>query len=137
MTQGPIDQSMVVAFLSDPATHGTDAGVEVITTHCSHVFLAGDLAYEIKRAVKSNYFAFTALKARRDDIEHELYLNTPSAPMIYDCVVTITREPSGALALEGNGEPVENALRMHRLRRTLPSRKKTRRQQRGSRHRTR
>ena len=110
-----MDQTEVVEFLSDPSTHGGEAPVEVITTHSAHVFLVGDVAYKIKRAVKYNYLDFTAPSVRRDIIRHEHALNAPAAPQIYDCVVAITREPSGDLALEGSGDPVEYALRMHRF----------------------
>ena len=110
-----MDQSEVVEFLSDPSTHGSDAPVEVITTHSAHVFLAGEVAYKIKRAVKYNYLDFSAPSVRRDIIRHEHALNTPAAPQIYDRVVAITREPSGKLALDGPGDPIEYALRMHRF----------------------
>ncbi len=109
------DQTEVVTFLSDPATHGCDADIELITTHSAHVFLTRDLAFKIKRAVKYNYLDFTTLEKRREVIERELALNAPAAPMIYDRVVAITREASDQLALDGKGEPVEYALRMHRF----------------------
>ena len=81
----------------------------MITTHSAHVFLVGDHAFKIKRAVRYNYLNFSTLEARRKVIAHELDLNAPSAPAIYDRVVTITREATGRLALDGNGEPVEYA----------------------------
>jgi len=109
------DQSEIIAFLSDPKTHGCDADVELITTHSAHVFLTPGFAFKIKRAVKYNYLDFTTLEKRRKVIAHEYDLNAPAAPMIYDRVVAITREASGQLALDGEGEPVEYALRMHRF----------------------
>jgi len=110
-------QSDVVAFLRDPATHGLSDDVQVITTHSAHVFLAGDRAYKIKRPVKFNYLDFTALATRAEIIAHELELNAPAAPMIYDRVVVITREADGRLAMDGAGEPAEYALAMHRFER--------------------
>lgn len=115
MNPDPTDQTEVVKFLSDPETHGIDTPVEMITTHSAYVFLAGDLAFKIKRAVKYNYLDFSTLDARRKVIAHELDLNAPAAPAIYDRVVTITREGPGRLALNGMGVPVEYALRMHRF----------------------
>ncbi|MDP3527233.1 MAG: AAA family ATPase [Hoeflea sp.] len=117
MNPDPTDQTEVVTFLSDPATYGIDAPVEMITTHSAHVFLAGDMAYKIKRAVKYNYLDFSTLDARREVIARELALNAPAAPAIYDRVVKITRDGAGRLALDGKGTPVEYALRMHRFRR--------------------
>ena len=117
MTPDPTDQTETVRFLRDPATHGVDTPVEMITTHSAHVFLAGDWAFKIKRAVRYNYLDFSTLDDRRKVIAREFALNAPSAPAIYDRVVAITRDSSGRLALDGPGEPVEYALRMHRFRR--------------------
>ena len=115
MNSDPTDQTEVVEFLGDPETYGVDMPVEMITTHSAYVFLAGDLAFKIKRAVKYNYLDFSTLEKRRKVIEHELALNAPAAPAIYDRVVTITREGSGRLAFDGKGKPLEYALRMHRF----------------------
>ena len=117
MTAAPTDQTEIVDFLKDPATYGIATPVEMVTTHSAYVFLAGDQAFKIKRAVRYNYLDFSTLDARRKVIAHELALNSPSAPSIYDRVVTITREKSGRLALDGTGKPVEYALRMRRFRR--------------------
>ncbi|MBT8408360.1 MAG: AAA family ATPase [Alphaproteobacteria bacterium] len=108
-------QDEVVAFLSDPATHGTTDPVEVIGTHCAIVFLAGDRAYKIKRPVKYDYLDFSTLARRHAVLERELSLNLPAAPMIYQSVVPITRAPSGSLALDGTGPPAEYALVMRRF----------------------
>lgn len=44
-------QAAVVAFLSDPASFGPDvARIDIIETHISLVFLAGNRAYKLKRA---------------------------------------------------------------------------------------
>lgn len=45
------DQTDVVEFLAAPSTHGTET-VERIDTHSAGVFLAGDRAYKLKRAVR-------------------------------------------------------------------------------------
>ncbi len=115
MTADRDAQAAVIAFLEDPDTHGIGEAVEVITTHSAHVFLAGDRAYKIKRAVKYNYLDFSTLETRRRIIERELELNAPGAPMIYDRVVAITRDSTGALAFDGTGEAVEYALAMQRF----------------------
>lgn len=115
MNSDPTDQTEVVKFLNDPETYGIDTPVELITTHSAYVFLAGNLAFKIKRAVKYNYLDFSTLDARRKVIAHELALNAPAAPAIYDRVVKVTREGPGRLALDGKGKPVEYALRMHRF----------------------
>jgi aminoglycoside phosphotransferase family enzyme/predicted kinase len=110
----PDDQTEVIAFLADPATHGgTD--VTRIDTHSAHVFLAGDTAWKIKRAVRYDYLDFSTLEKRKTILEREHALNARAAPSIYRGVVAITREMDGTLALGGRGEPVDHALRMARF----------------------
>jgi aminoglycoside phosphotransferase family enzyme/predicted kinase len=110
----PDDQSEVIAFLADPATHA-GAAVARVDTHSAHVFLAGDTALKIKRAVRYDYLDFSTRAKRRAVLERELALNLGAAPSIYRDVVAITREADGHLALGGRGEPVEFALRMNRF----------------------
>lgn len=105
----------VTAFLGDPRTHGVHDRVEVIGTHCAIVFLAGDRAYKIKRPVKYDYLDFSTLAKRHEVLLRELSLNMPAAPMIYERVVPITRDPAGALAINGTGEAVEYVLVMNRF----------------------
>ena len=104
----------VIAFLSDPATHG-GVEVEVRRTHGAVVVLAGPHAYKVKRPVRYAYLDFTQPATRRAMLARELELNRPAAPQIYDRLVPITRTAGGGLALDGNGAAVEWALRMHRF----------------------
>ena len=60
----PGDQQDAIAFLKDPASHGEGVDrVETIETHVSLVFLAGDRAYKLKRAVKYPYLDFSTAGA--------------------------------------------------------------------------
>ena len=45
------DQSEVVEFLSKPESHGTESPVRRIDTHGAMVFLTGERAIKLKRAV--------------------------------------------------------------------------------------
>jgi aminoglycoside phosphotransferase family enzyme/predicted kinase len=110
----PDPQSEVIAFLADPASHGS-AEVARIDTHSAHVFLAGDRAWKIKRAVKYDYLDFSTLGKRKAILDRELTLNAPAAPSLYRRVVPVTREADGRLALDGMGAPVEYALEMRRF----------------------
>src|SRR6478672_10878103 len=92
------DQSRVIDFLSAKSTHG-GVTVERIETHASVVFLAGERAYKLKRAVRFDYLDFSTPERRRVLCEAEVRLNRRTAPDIYRGVVPITREPGGALAL--------------------------------------
>ncbi len=114
MNAGP--QSEVVAFLKDAATHASGDAVEVVETHGAYVFLAGQDAYKIKRAVRYDYLDYSTLSRRHAALKRELELNTPAAPSIYRDVVAITREPDGRLQIAGPGQPVEWMLRMVRFR---------------------
>lgn len=108
------DQSEVIAFLSQPSTHDSP-DVERIDTHTSIVFLAGDHALKLKRAVRYDYLDFSTCEIRRRMCEDELRLNRRTAPALYERVVPVTREPDGRLALAGRGAPVDWLVRMQRF----------------------
>jgi uncharacterized protein len=107
-------QEAVFAFLSDPTTHGGDA-VKRIDTHAASVFLAGERAFKVKRAVRFPFLDFSTLPKRKCACEAELRINRSFAPDIYRRVVAITREPDGRLTLDGPGTAVEWALEMRRF----------------------
>ena len=113
-TTGPAEQAEVIAFLGDAATHGVGA-VERFETHGNLVFLAGQDAWKIKRAVAFAYMDFSTLEKRRVACAREVEVNRRLAPDIYLGCVGITREPDGRLALGGSGEAVEWAVHMRRF----------------------
>jgi uncharacterized protein len=108
------DQHEVLAFLADSATHG-GATVKRIDTHAASVFLAGDRALKIKRAVRFPFLDYSTLARRKQACEAELAVNTPYAPDVYLRVVPITREADGGLAIAGQGPPIEWAVEMRRF----------------------
>jgi aminoglycoside phosphotransferase family enzyme/predicted kinase len=108
------DQSAAVAFLSDSSAHG-GRPVEVIETHGAYVFLSGDRAVKMKRAVWFPYMDFSTLEKRRVACEAELRLNRRTAPDIYRAVQPVTRGPHGTLALGGEGEAVDWTVVMRRF----------------------
>jgi aminoglycoside phosphotransferase family enzyme/predicted kinase len=107
-------QEPVFALLSDPATHGGQT-VKRIDTHAASVFLAGDRALKIKRAVSFPFLDYSTLEKRKAACEMELSVNRPFAPEIYRGVVAITRAPDGTLTIAGDGEPAEWAVEMRRF----------------------
>jgi aminoglycoside phosphotransferase family enzyme/predicted kinase len=107
-------QEEVLAFLGDPETHG-DQKVHRIDTHAAAVFLAGDRALKIKRAVRFPFLDYSTLGKRREACEAELAVNAPYAPEIYRGVKAITREADGRLAIAGSGSAVEWAVEMRRF----------------------
>jgi hypothetical protein len=107
-------QEPVLKLLGDPATHGGHA-VKRIDTHAASVFLAGERAFKIKRAVRFPFLDFSTLEKRKAACEAEIEVNRALAPQIYLRVVAITRAADGTLALAGRGEPVEWAVEMRRF----------------------
>jgi aminoglycoside phosphotransferase family enzyme/predicted kinase len=107
-------QEEAFALLGDPATYG-GARVRRIDTHAASVFLAGERAYKVKRAVRFPFLDYSTAARRKAACEAELEVNRPFAPGIYRRVAAITREANGRLALDGSGEPVEWAVEMRRF----------------------
>jgi aminoglycoside phosphotransferase family enzyme/predicted kinase len=67
--------------------------VEHIETHAAHVFLCGDRAFKIKKAVKLPYLDFSTIEQRRDVLARELAINKAYAPDIYLHVTEKLGEP--------------------------------------------
>ena len=87
----------------------------VIETACARVFLAGEVAWKLKRNVDLGYVDFSTREKRKWALDRELAFNRTAAPDIYRAVRTITREADGGLAFEGQGRPIEYALEMRRF----------------------
>ena len=109
------DQSAVIAFLSDPATHGSVGPVKRIDTHGAVVFLVGDRAYKLKRAVLFDYMDFSTLDKRRTACAAEIVRNSETAPGIYRRAMPIARAAGDGLVLGGEGEPVDWIVEMNRF----------------------
>ncbi|MGH8265524.1 MAG: phosphotransferase, partial [Steroidobacteraceae bacterium] len=107
-------QEDVLAFLSDPASHGGDA-VKRIDTHAATVFLASGRVFKVKRAVKFPFLDYSTLAKRKAACEAEIEVNATYAPELYRGVVAITRGIDGRLAIGGDGEPAEWAVEMRRF----------------------
>ena len=88
--------------------------VELVQTHISFVFIAGDLVYKVKKAVDFGFLDFTTLEKRKYFCEEELRLNRRLAPETYLEVTAIGEDAEGALRL-GSGRPVEYAVVMKKL----------------------
>ncbi|MBP2290473.1 bifunctional aminoglycoside phosphotransferase/ATP-binding protein [Azospirillum rugosum] len=102
-------QRKVAAFLGDPRSHG-GAAVERVDTHAAMVFLAGDRAYKLKRAVRYPYLDFSTVERRHAACVAELALNRRTAPTLYLGVAPVLRR-AGGLALGGDGTaPTDQAL---------------------------
>jgi uncharacterized protein len=90
------DQREVIDFLSRPSSYTPAVEwVDIIETHVSLVFLAGDRAYKLKLAIKFPYLDFSSAEARRVACEAELALNRRTAPDLYLEVRALTRTANG------------------------------------------
>lgn len=107
-------QEEILRFLGDP---GTYAGSRVIRydTHAAAVFLAGDHALKVKRAVRFPFLDYSTLEKRKIACSAEIDVNRRFAPQLYRGIVAITRERDGRLAIGGEGRPVEWAVDMARF----------------------
>ncbi|MBD3728196.1 MAG: AAA family ATPase [Sphingomonadales bacterium] len=110
----PPAQDEIIEFLLRPATYGIAGPVERVETHIAVVFLAGERAYKLKRAVHLPYLDFSTPELRREMCEAELALNRRIAPELYIAVTPVGRMPDGGLQL-GAGEPVDWVVEMHRF----------------------
>ena len=84
-------------------------------THAAIVFLAGNRAYKVKRAVKLPYLDYSTLELRRVMCGREVEINTRTAPGLYRGVVAITQGTDGRLAFNGEGPVIEWAIEMERF----------------------
>lgn len=105
-----------IALLALPATHASRVPVvEIVETHMSLLFVAGDLVYKLKKPVVYPFLDFSTLSARERSCRDELRLNRRLAADVYLGLSTMTREADGTLALDGHGQIVEWLVRMRRL----------------------
>lgn len=107
------DQRETIEFLTAALTANGEPP-QIITTHISIIFLSGDRALKLKRAVKFPFLDFRTLDQRRDACLKEIEINRRTAPSIYRGVLPITRDDSG-LAIDGDGEVVDWLVDMHRF----------------------
>ena len=110
------DQSEAVAFLSRGESYGRpDETPRRTDTHSAMVFVIGDRAYKIKRAVKFSFLDYSTLDARVRFCRAELDLNRRTAPALYRQVGRLTRARDGWLEWNGRGALVEPVLEMARF----------------------
>ncbi len=105
MLQGTDDQTAVVALLSRAGTYGERGTVRRIDSHISHLFLIGEHAFKLKRAVRLPYLDFTGVDNRRRYCEVEVTVNRRTAPEIYLGLAPLLQGADGASVLGAVVEP--------------------------------
>ena len=112
---GPQSRRLQPLCLLEPDCYPHPVGeVELVETHISWVFLAGDYAYKIKKPLHLPFLDARSLLARRRYCEAELRLNRRTAPALYLDVVAVTGTPARP-QLGGRGKVIDYALRMRRF----------------------
>ena len=112
------DQAETIAFLSKPESYGLARGekIERHETHGSFVFLAGDRAYKLKRAVKFPYMDYSTVEHRRAMCERELAVNRRLAPELYLETTPIRRGRDGTMRIgAGDGDILDWLVTMRRF----------------------
>ena len=89
------------------------AEVELIETHVSWVFLAGDFVYKVKKPVNFGFLDFSTLAKRQHFCLEELRLNRRFAPQLYLEVKTIGGDP--ACPIMGESPALDYAVKMRRF----------------------
>jgi aminoglycoside phosphotransferase family enzyme/predicted kinase len=104
----------LIAALANPACYPGVSVVDVVQTHASVVFLAGDRAYKLKKPVDFGFLNYSTPARRRVMCQREVRLNRRLAPEVYLGVRPVV-EREGRIALGGPGQPVDWLVEMRRL----------------------
>ena len=124
----------LIADLANPAAYPDSnnvQAVEVRQTHISMVFLTENYVYKIKKPINLGFVDYSTLDRRHHFCEQELRLNQRLAPSVYLGVVPITKDATGRLRMEGQGEVAEWAVKMVRLPESASFRARLRRDELG------
>ena len=116
--QSPVPTPMRDSLMH-PAAYPHQVGTEVtrISTHISDVYLAGEVAYKVKKPVNFGFCNFSTPELRRHFSEREYELNGRLSHDVYLSVEQVNHDASsGRYSIGGEGEQVDWALKMRRLR---------------------
>ncbi|BBM85729.1 AAA family ATPase [Candidatus Uabimicrobium amorphum] len=106
--------SSVVESLKNPGVYLHDVDrVEMLETHCSVVFIAGEFVYKIKKPVNFGFLDYSTLEKRKKYCHLEIQLNRRLAPDVYLQVVAIY-EDKGEINFS-RGEVIDYAVQMRYL----------------------
>ncbi|WP_202912983.1 hypothetical protein [Acuticoccus sediminis] len=116
LAESDVSIARKVEVLREPSSYAhRPPTVDVVETHVSWVFLAGDLVYKLKKPVRNRYFDFTTAAKRKANGDDEVRLNRRLSPEVYLGLATLTLGRGGTLALNGSGPVVDWLVVMRRL----------------------
>ncbi|NJN73900.1 MAG: AAA family ATPase [Limnothrix sp. RL_2_0] len=106
----------LIATLQTPDIypHEVTGEISLVQTHVSYVFLTGDYAYKLKKAVNFGFLDFSTLEKRKHFCEAELALNRALTKNLYLGVVAIAYDGE-KYNFDGVGEIVEYAVKMRQF----------------------
>ncbi|MEJ7815323.1 MAG: universal stress protein, partial [Rubrobacter sp.] len=109
------ETALVEALLRPEAYSWRPAAVELVETHISWVFLAGDRVVKVKKPVNYGFIDHTTLESRHQSCTDEVWLNRRLTDEVYLDVAPIVRDSAGDYHVAAEGAPVEWATLMRRL----------------------
>ncbi len=109
------DQSEAIEALASGRATSEPGPLKRLDTHLSHVFLGGERAYKLKRAVVMPFVDFSTRDLRHAACLNELEVNRRLAPRLYLGVEPLARGPDGTLRLGGSGEAIDWLVVMRRF----------------------
>ncbi len=110
-----------IQFLLKPESYAHPVErVELVQTHISYVFLAGEFVYKFKKPVNFGFLDFSGAAKRQFCCEQELLLNRRLCPDIYLGLVRVQQEGPGFALVRDDGAPgaaavVEYGVQMRRM----------------------
>ncbi len=110
-----MDSSTLIKFMLNPDTYPfKPEKVDMLQTHISYLFIAGEYVYKVKKPVNFGFLDYSTLEKRKFYCGQEIKLNSRLSPEIYLGVSEIVSCKS-ILSLDGKGKIEEYAIKMSRL----------------------
>ncbi|HDQ03326.1 MAG TPA: aminoglycoside phosphotransferase [Deltaproteobacteria bacterium] len=111
-----MSDEQLIAAMSKPGFYPhKPVSVELVQTHISCVFIAGNLVYKVKKPVDFGFLDFTTLEKRKFYCTEELRLNKRLAPSIYLHVAPISKNDGGYYVPGEGKNVVDYAVVMKKL----------------------
>jgi len=112
----PTAQQAVVEFLSRPSSHAEGGRrVDTIETHWSWVFVTGDRAVKIKKAIRTEFADLRRITARRRNCAEEVRLNRRLSHDVYLGTRPLLADVAGTISFSAGAQAVDWAVEMRRL----------------------
>lgn len=102
-------------LIDDDGMEGIAGPVKRFETHLSHVILAGDRAFKLKKPVRMPFVDFSTLERRHAACQIEVEINRRMGSPLYLGVVALTEQDDGSLELDGDGTTIDWAVMLRRF----------------------